>query len=323
MGYAIGTLTKGGGDDCHYQLLGVIKTLAEANGWVTLRYDTSTANHELILQGEGLSGTEEIFVGFQCYQDSGADYYNINCGVFVGYVSGNDFGSQPGAKFYATPAHNNAITYFISCNAQQISAGLKVGTPVYEHFYVGKGFATSRPGEYPSFLVCGATLEMNESVRFSDTDHLFPYSGYRSNASENRLSIRDQAGNWVRPTCYPFTQGAGTQNALAGPQGSSTLIPAGEYYQPEFVLMQQDKSGSSNIDPSNVFGWFDGIYFVSGFNSGVENVVQIGGSSTIDQSGLTVSEAVEEILFVGGRALVMLQNVFRTTWRDFIAMEMK
>ena len=37
MGYAIGTVTKsgGGGIDCHVQMLGIIKTLAEANGWST------------------------------------------------------------------------------------------------------------------------------------------------------------------------------------------------------------------------------------------------------------------------------------------------
>jgi len=87
------------------------------------------------------------------------------------------------------------------------------------------------------------------------------------------------------------------------------------------------KTGSptsdSNNDPGNVFGEFDGVYFCSGFNNGVENVVQEGGSSVVDQTGLTVLQAVDAIKAVGGRAFVMLQNVYRTSWRDIIALEMK
>lgn len=320
MGYAIGTVTKGGGDDCHYQLLGVIKTLAEANGWATLRYNTVSANRELILKGVGLSGAEEIFVGFKTYQSSGGDYYNLNCGVFNGYISGNSFETQPGAQLVGVPAHNNAIAYFITANAQRIVGCFKVGTPVYEHFYVGKFFPYARPGEYPSPLVCGGMLTASQAIRFDNTSQSFAYPGYYYDTTNNRLYQRDQAGNWVQPSCWPFTNASGASYALAGAQGTSTLVPADTYYQIEPIILSQQ---SSNNSPSNVWGEFDGVYFCSGFNNGVENVVQQGGSSTIDQTGMTVLQAVDAIRAVGGRAFVMLQNVYRTSWRDFIALEMK
>lgn len=321
MAYAIGTVTKsgGGGIDCHVQMLGVIKTLAEANGWVTLRYVSTGLNPELILKGVGLSGTDEIFIGFRCYQNTTADYYNIDCGVFVGYIPANTFFTQPGAQIYAMLAHNNAITYFITCNAQRIAACFKVGTPIYSHFYVGKFFPYARPSEYPSPLVCAVMLDMTAAVRFDSTNVVFPYPGYYYNPTWVKLANRDQAGNWIRPYCYPFTQANGDSNALAGTQGSSTLVPADIYYQMEPVILAQQ---TANTNPSNVWGEFDGIYFCSGFNNGVENVVQIGGSSIVDQTGMTVLQAVAAIRAVGGRAFVMLQNVYRTSWRDFIAMEM-
>lgn len=320
MGYAIGTLTKSGGEDCHNQMLGVIKTLAEANGWTTLRYITTGSNWELILKGVGLSGTEEIFVGFRCYQSISGDYYNIDCGVFIGYVAGNVFDAQPGAQINAVQAHNNAITYFITANAQRIVGCFKVGTPVYEHFYVGKFFPYARPGEYPSPLVVGAMLNKSEATRFDNTAQVFPYPGYYYSTAQNRLYQRDQGGNWIRPYCYPFMQAGSSSNALAGPQGSNTLVPAGVYYQLEPIILAQQ---TSDVNPSNIWGEFDGVYFCSGFNNGVENVVQEGGSSTVDQTGMTVLQAVDAIKAVGGRAFVMLQNVYRTSWRDFIALEMK
>ena len=320
MGYAIGTVTKGGGDDCHYQILGIIKTLAEANGWTTLRYVNTGSDRELILKSLGLSGAEEIYVGFQTYQSSGGDYYNLNCGVFNGYISGNSLETQPGAQLVGVPAHNNAITYFITANAQRIVGCFKVGTPVYEHFYVGKFFPYARPGEYPSPLVCGGMLTASQAIRFDNTSQSFAYPGYYYDTTNNRLYQRDQAGNWVRPSCWPFTNASGTSYALAGAQGTSTLVPADTYYQIEPIILSQQ---SSNNSPSNVWGEFDGVYFCSGFNNGVENVVQQGGSSVVDQTGLTVLQAVDAIKAVGGRAFVMLQNVYRTSWRDFIALEMK
>lgn len=324
MGYAIGTVTKGGGDDCHYQVLAIIKTLAEANGWTTLRYVSTGLDRELILKGVGLSGLEEIFVGFKCYQSVGGDYYNINCGTFVGYVSGNSFETQPGGKYSGCPAHNNAITYFITANAQRIVGCFKVGTPVYEHFYVGKLFPYARPGEYPSPLVVASMFNGPEAKRFSDTSHNFPYFGRvngTTSATSSFLFLRNQAGNWEQYYHYPFSNGTSTSNALCAPQGSGTLVPADIYYQFEPIILQE--SASSGVIPRNVFGELDSVYFCSGFNNGVENVVQEGGSSVVDQTGLTVLQAVDAIKAVGGRAFVMMQNVNRTSWRDFVALEMK
>ena len=319
MAYAIETLTKGGGDDCHYQFLAALKTLAENNGWTALRYDTSTDNHELSLKSQGLSGTEEIYVGFQTYQSIAADYYNILCATFIGFESALPFLNQPGAKFSGCPAHNNAITYFVVCNAQRIAACLKVGTPVYEHFYVGKFFPYARPSEYPAPLVCASMFNGAETKRFDDTSQYFPYHGYyRSN--QVRLYVRDRSGAYGNVWCYPFTNKNSGSNALGYSQGNNCMVPAGSYYQLEPIIMS---TYDSSADPSNIFGELDQIFFCSGFNNNVENVVQMGGSSVFDQTGKTVKESVQGINGVGGRAFVMLQNVYRTAWQDFIAMEMK
>ena len=77
MGYAIGTVLKAGGDDTHYQFLALIKSLAEANGWTTLRYDAVSANREWIGKSLGLSGNEEIYIGIRTYQSVTGYYYNL------------------------------------------------------------------------------------------------------------------------------------------------------------------------------------------------------------------------------------------------------
>ena len=340
MSYAIGTVNKGVGDDAHYRLLAEIKTLAEAVGWTTLRYDTSIAERELILHSTGTSDEESIHVGFKCYQSAGADYYNLIAASFVGYLAGNAFESQPGYRGSGTPCHNQACTYFITANKRRIVGGMKVGTPVFTHFYVGKLLPYSRPGEFPSPLVAAGHYDGREAKRFSETQW-FPYKGIKgsqdSGYNDGHLYLRRQSGAWSRVRLSPFSNAGGTsgsQYALAEHYvditgaGNRSLVPAGATYAPQPIVAYELSFGAFNATSQsypatgNVFGELDGVFQLSGFGNTSENVMQIGGTEVVDQTGLTVLEAVDAIIAVDGRAFVVLQDWTRTSWRDFIALEM-
>lgn len=341
MGHAIATVTGGSGDEAHYKVIAAIKTLAEANGWTTLRYVNSGAIHELILNSSGLSGTEDIYIGFRTYQSVSGDYYNILTGVFTGYVPANSFDTQPGARLSGTPCHNNAVTYFITANAQRIAGCFKVGTPVYTHFYAGKLFPYSRPGEFPSPLVCGGNFNGAAGKRFSDTDYGFPYHGRESgyyggstgNVRPSYLWLRDQAGTWRRLSHFPFYNGVAGSDAsigsnalanfsyLSGGDNARALVPAGTNYQPQPIILYTTTNPTTGVFEGSVYGELDGVYGVSGFNNGVENVLQVGGTY-VDPAGLSVADHVDDILAAGGRAFVVLQDTNQTDWRSFIALEM-
>lgn len=239
----------------HYNMLERIKKLVEASteGWDVLRYDTSTENHELILKGEGFTGTEEIFVGFRTYQSADADYYNLVAGTFTGFVSGNSFDNQPGAILSGVPAHNNYIDYWITWNAQRIALAMKVGTPVYESCYVGKFLPYAFPSQFPYPVVCIGMLDGTPATRFSDTSHAMGYRGDRNN-----MRMRDTDGTWQTPSCYPFSD-----ETISGP-----LRDTNNYYH----LMPIEVFNSANI-----YGSLDGVFFISGFNNSVENTLSIDG----------------------------------------------
>lgn len=259
MPHEIGFVDNTGGTLAHYKMLAKIKDFASANGWTVLRYDDVSANRELILKGTGLSGTEEIFVGFRTYQDVNADYYNLLAGVFTGYVSGNSFDTQPGARLSGVPAHNNRIDYWLTLNGQRIVLAMKVGTPVYESCYVGKCLPYGRPSQYPYPVVCGGMLTGAAATRFSDTSHSIPYKGNRIN-----MALRSN-DNWVQVYCYPWN------NSVL--DGSTQLRDTGAVYHLLPVEL--------NDNVANLWGALDGIFYISGFNNAVENTLVIDGKTYV------------------------------------------
>lgn len=250
----------------HYAMLQVIRDFASANGWAVLRYDTSIANRELILKGSGLSGAEEIFVGFRTYQDAGNDYYNLVAAVFTGYVAGNTFDTQPGAGLSGVPAHNNRIDYWLSVNKQRIALAMKVGTPVYMSAYVGKFLPYGTPGQYPYPVICAGMLNGISATRFSDPAISMPYKGYRYNSPQNynNLYMRFIDGTWRSPLAYPWS---GDPNWIGAPGGWTLRDTGGNYPLVPVVLR----------DDANLFGELDGIFFISGFNNAVENTTVVDG----------------------------------------------
>ena len=340
MAYAIDTLTKAGGDDVHYRMLGAIQSLAQTAGWTTLRYDTSIPERELILRSTGTTGDEEITVGFKAYQSVAADYYNLLAATMTGYVPAAPFETQPGIKTSGVPCHNQAVSYFLTANPRRITGAMKVGSPIYAHVYVGKALAYARPKEYPSPLVVAGHFDGREPKRYSDL-HWWPYKGVRGSGdagyNDGNLYLRDQAGAWKKVQISPFgngAYGANGYNALAGdPVGAAgagcrCLVPAGTLHQPqplELYDMRQgayDNTVSAYATSGNLYGTLDGVSFVSGYNNASENVLQLEGSALVDQTGMSVRQAVDAIRAVGGRALVVLQDGARTGWRDYVAVEL-
>lgn len=340
MSWIIETFVRGAGLDAHHQVLAALKTLAESAGWNTLRYDTAVPERELILRSTGTTGSEQITVGFKCYQNPAADHYNVLAATMTGFVAGASFETQPGIKPSGVPCHNQAVTVFLTANPRRIVGVFKVGSPIYAHVYVGKALAYARPGEYPSPLVVAGHFDGREARRYSDP-HWFPYKGVRGSSdsgyNDGHLYLRDQAGAWKKVQISPFGNGPNsvvTAYALAGEPvgatgaGNRCLVPAGSLHQPQPLELYDMRLGPYdsvvNAYPTsgNLYGVLDGVSFVSGYNNASENVLQLEGSAVVDQTGMSTRQAVEAIRAVGGRAFVVLQDGARTGWRDHIALEM-
>lgn len=268
--------------------------------WTVLHYlnpNDITQTRELILQGSGISGTEQIFVGFRTYQSVSADYYNMTASVFTGYVAGAAWNLQPGVADFALCAHNQTIKYWLAVNGQRVLLGMKVGTPVYEMAYAGKFLPYATPGQYPYPVAVAGTLGPGmPATRYSDTSngHTFGVRGQWTSASDPNNSpngaLRDLNGNWDGFRTYPWT--------FLSQQAAPPFRDTGGNYQAIGATLMTGAAAFPNVT-GNVWGEFDGVRFISGFNNMTENTLTIGG--------------VEH---------VVLQDVFRTGTGDMFLLEM-
>lgn len=282
MPHLIGSVTGDANKNAHQKMLEVVMNFATSNGWTLMRYLDGVTEHELILRAPGLSGTEQIYIGLLCYQNSNADYYNILAAGFTGYVPGNTFAAQPGFMSSGVPAHNQRIDYWLTLNGQRMVLAMKVGTPVYESLYLGKMLPYARPSQYPYPLVVGGMLTGKALTRFSDSTHSCWIKG-----DKDSMRLQFNSGAWLQTQCWPWNNkylcdSSTTGNHVRDTGGTYPLLP---------VILSDATSG--------IFGELDGVYYVPGFDNSVENTFTLDGD-----------------------VYVVMQDVSRTGFADYYAIRM-
>ena len=201
---------------------------------------------ELVLQGPGLAGTDQINVGI--LSEAGADYGNWKLRGFVGWNPAQTFDGQynPSGTFYAL-LMASAMPYWIVANGRRIVMVAKTGT-YYEMMHLGLFLPYATPGQYPYPLLVGGTY--NGSTRWSNSyqyrNHLPKSSGYSG-------AYYAPTGVWTGVSAmWPNSWGSNTREC---PDGSYPLLP--------FILAG--------------LGEMDGCYCIPGYANAVENIISIGG----------------------------------------------
>jgi hypothetical protein len=248
--------------------------------WKVLRWNdgggTITADRELILQGSGHSGQEEIFIGFRTNHLESADYYNMSSAVFTGYVPSAAFTLQPGYSETGFCAHNIRLDYWLLANRARVAATIKIATPIYECFYAGKFLPYGNPGQYPYPVVSVGTFAARTTTRFSDTAHTM---GYRGGSA---LKMRFVDGTIKSPECMPWCQ----FGSAPVPRDTNSVWGLNP------IVMNDTTQG--------LYGEFEGVYQVTGFNNVVENTITIGAQD-----------------------YAVMQDTYRTGFHDYYALELK
>lgn len=236
--------------------------------WVQEKWN----GNALYLKGVGTDGTKEIFIGIRAYEDVGADYYNFAIMGCTGHVDSNAFANQPGTSGERyVPFWNGTLPYKLWVNGQRIIIHALVES-TYLSFYLG--FITNYAGtnQMPYPLIVGGT-PLAATDRYSVVTTTF----FKKNSLPR---FRDISGAWITLTTWPEGSYVGVSSDSSDRdrdtmQRRQTRDLGGEYPIVPVVLLQHITAWSSSTpdESGQIFGEYDGVVFITGFNMAVENVI--------------------------------------------------
>lgn len=282
--------------------------LSGGAAWTALR--SSSTEYIWEAPGSGGSPADPLIVGAKSFFNAGADYYNWRLGGFVAFDSALAFESQSGYVGATSNAPvlncwNSSIPYRFYATGRRGIILAKVST-VYVTAYLGYLSTYMSPGAFPYPLVVGGSMawESTEPVATS-ANWRWSYNGAEmanfpcpkpnlGTPPNSTLRLRRSDGSWIG-----FDRAASATSGLRG-----KVWPYGNWGTNQASDLRDNLDGSFMMLPivlqdvtPNVYGELDGIFAVTGFNNGAENIVTAGG---VDH--------------------FICPNVFRTTQTDFFAL---
>lgn len=281
MSTSYGTATD---HDNLFELLRTFLTTGIGTGENWTELDYSTADRSVLFEAPGLSGTEEIHVGLQLYEDVDADTFGFYGWMFRAYDSGLAHTLQPGnsaTRFH--PTFDTSIPYWFFANAQRVIVVTKIST-VYTASYIGKFLQYGTPGEYGQPYYLG--MPYSGPLRFSSERHDFrnfwdPGDGsqiLRPSGSWTTCRNHDDASSAETPATsgtyvHPYHDRSGSSSNTARTRWRELRENVDGSYT-RFPLMLTGSSPDADI-----FGELDGAYAIPGFGTASEDDLTIGGDS--------------------------------------------
>lgn len=254
-----------------------------------------TVDFESYLRAPGLSGTETIYINIRAFHSVAGDYYNWEMRGAQGFNTGNAFIAQPGIS-PATFLYmwNQPMTYWFIANGQRVIVIAKVSS-VYQIAYLGKFLPYGTPSQYPYPVAIGGCGASNGDLRFSDTS--FSHLAF---FDPNGLQICAPDNSWV--TFQNWSTGGS-----ANPSPFNTTWPYIYYSTNRIQWMSANLDGTYSVfpvqihqnSPTNIYGEFDGVGFVTG---------------TANSSESTITD--------GTNTWMVVQNVYRTSADSYCAVKM-
>lgn len=268
--------------DLFDRLIAFLTTGSTAGGpdWQLLRMGT-TPGASALLVAPGLSDIEEIHVGISWHQDVLADAYSLGFWMFRAYNDALPDLAQPGTSaVYYFPIWNTTMPYWFIANGQRLIIATKVST-VYPAGYVGKFLPYGTPGEYPQPYYLGMVTPAS-TTRWSTINE-----AHRNFYDPGIAAVMlNPNGQWRAVFSWRDVSGGESSNS-----GSNYIWPYNSGNIGGSVADDRYRQWRENVDASypliplilhgadpaeDIYGELQGAFAVSGFNSAVENIVEIG-----------------------------------------------
>ena len=294
--------------------------------WSQVWAGSGSYANDRVLMGQGLSGTDEIYVGMRLHVDVPADEHWIEFRGMTGWLtSATQYTGHTNvcSRVSRLLIDNSSMDYTFIANGRRFIVVLKIST-VFEACYCGFFLPYGVPSEYPYPLFIGAstggTTAYSNVNSWRDTGaghNLFPMAYADSSISSltpswtyySSANMMDPQGNWVEVDAQKG--GAATEGGIGiGTHGSYAVNNRGIYASLKSIIAGlTDAFGGEKalipvslfqvVNARQTFGVLQGVYLCQGDGMSAEDTITVGG---VDH--------------------LVVQNAYRTDASSYFAVEL-
>lgn len=257
---------------------------------------TLTATDEIVLQGPGTSGTDEILVGIRSSVSVGSDYYNMRFSAFTIWNPAVAFASQVNSTHdYCINLWDDPMPYWFVANGRRFIVVVRAAG-VYMSAYCGFILPYVLPSLWPYPMYVGASSRQI-TWRYSQV-HPNMSAFFDPGETCSALLLPDVLWYGV---VNRYDEGGGSE----GQRNNMNTHP----YRWDTTPIRDNVDGSYNLEQVSLLcsspylaqlGALQGVFRTSGFGNTAENIITQGG---VDH--------------------VVVPNVYRTEWNDFAAIRLE
>lgn len=259
-----------------------------------------------LLQGQGLAGTDEIYIGAIMSESILSPFFNWVLAGMTAYEPTAKFSEQPGqnTEYPRYVSNDNTMQFWLTGNGRYVHLTTKISTD-YTGMYMGLLLPYSQPPEYPyPLIIAGGSGGPVHYTSVSDNHRMF------SDPGPGACFLKGPGGEWLEVInisgvtrqddrgIWPWFSGSSNWyqrlNKISdGIDGTYVLYPA--------LLLEVNQVANPLAEFSpNAYGEMQDVFCVSGSNNSAENIIVVDG--------------VNYIVF---------QNIFRTLFADFYAVRLE
>lgn len=281
-----------------------VTLVAAGEQWAQIAGNTGAlvVGDQIVLQGPGTGGTDEVLVGIETSVSVPSDYYNIRFSGFTIWNPASAYRDQVNSTHdYTINLWDQPMKYWFVANGRRFMGVVQVST-VYMSFYCGFILPYVLPSLWPYPLFIGASSRQ-PTWRYSLVDP--------------NMSAFFDPGETVAGLIFPDVIWRGIVNRYnsggGGADGSNRQAYNVDPWRWDLTPIRENLDGSYNLDIAVIncdlssgasydaqLGILEGVFRVSGFGNSPESIVQEGG---VDH--------------------IVIPNVFRNTWADFAALALE
>lgn len=235
--------------------------------------------------GRGMDGQDRIYVPMELYISKTTQAYNLISHLARTWTPSKPIGkqyTQSESSYAVLPLWEKPIQYWFFANGRRFIIVSKIGL-MYTSMYCGFVLPSGTDREYPyPLLLAGVHTRSTGTRAFTDSETNGSFWIPVKYSDNSKIGSSASIISPENRIIYGRTNARGSQyepSEMFVLKPYNTELDIGKTLDRQYVLMPIEIVQTKSV--FNLLGWYDGVFFVSGYENSPENILTVNGAKYI------------------------------------------